>query len=82
MSHAAMRELLDIDLSIQRVLQSAQYVVDYSNQCNLNVDFQTLLLWHYHHPSKGASLEEPVQYCNESWVYSGETNPQHLLVSD
>ena len=70
-----MRELLDIEISIQRVLQSAQYVIDYSYHCNLNVDFQTLFLQHYRSPFQVLSPEKSVlgiQYCGENWAYSGE----------
>ncbi|KAF8800558.1 hypothetical protein BYT27DRAFT_7262718 [Phlegmacium glaucopus] len=79
MSHAAMRELLDIEISIRRVLQSAQYVIDYSHNCNLNLDFQTLFLQHYRSPFQHLSPEKPIhemQYFDESWAYSGEA-PQY-----
>jgi hypothetical protein len=85
MSHAAMRELLDIEISIQRVLQSAQYIIDYSCLCNLNIDFQTLFLRHYQQPPcQQLPPEKPVHdihYFSESWAYSGETpqNRSHYI---
>jgi hypothetical protein len=76
MSHAAMRELFDIDASIQRVLQSAQYIINYTYHCNLNVDFQTLFLKYYHsfqQPSS-SSPEKPVLH---GISYLGESAPQN-----
>ena len=71
-----MRELSDIDTSIQRVLQSAQYVINYTYHCNLNVDFQTLFLQYYH------SFQQPLSTPSEKPVlhgisYLGETTPQN-----
>ena len=57
-----MRELFDIDTSIQRVLQSAQYIINYTYHCNINVDFQSLFLQYYHsfQQSLPSSSEKPV----------------------
>jgi len=73
LSHAAMRELLDIELSIQRVLKSAQYIIDYSHHFNLNVDFQTLFLQHCRYPFQQLSPDKPVHHTQ----YYGENAPQH-----
>lgn len=75
MSHAAMRELLDIELSIQRVLRSAQYVIDYSYHCNIHVDFQTLFLQHYRLPFSCEQLS-PAKPIHGMQHYS-ESAPQN-----
>ena len=78
-----MRELFDIDTSIQRVLQSAQYVINYTYHCNLNVDFQTLFLKYYHHPFQQQQQQQPSLSSPENPVlhgiqsYLGETAPQN-----
>ena len=72
-----MRELFDIDSSIQRVIQSAQYVIDYTYHCNLNVDFQSLFLQYYHsfqQPLPSSSPEKPISH---GISYFGESVPQN-----
>lgn len=71
-----MQELLDINTSIQRVLQSAQYVVDYTSHCKLNVDFESLFIQYYH------SFQQPLSSSPEKPVlhgvsYFGESAPQN-----
>lgn len=70
-----MRELFDINTAIQRVLQSAQYVMDYTYHCNLNVDFQSLFLQYYHSFQQPlSSTEKPVLHGTS---YFAESAPQN-----
>jgi hypothetical protein len=41
-SLSGMQELMDIGAAIQRVISSAQYIVDFSYSCGFDIDFQTL----------------------------------------
>lgn len=72
-----MRELFNIDTSIQRVLQSAQYVINYTHHCNLNVDFQTLFLQYYHHPIQQPLSSYPEKPALHGVSYFEESAPQN-----
>lgn len=72
-----MRELFDINTAVQRVLQSAQYVIDYTIQCKIHVDFQSLFLQYYRH-----SFQQPLSSSTENPVLNGisyfaESAPQN-----
>ena len=70
-----MRELFDINTAIQRVLQSAQYVMDYTYHCNLNVDFQSLFLQYYHSFQQPlSSTEKPVLHGTSYFAESASQN--------
>ena len=72
-----MRELFDIETSIQRVLQSAQYVINYTYHCNLKVDFQTLFLQYYHHPFQHPLPSSPGKPVLHGISFFGESAPQN-----
>jgi hypothetical protein len=76
LSHAALRELFDIDTSIQRVLQSAQYVINYAYQYNLSVDFQSLFIQYSHHSFQQPLSSSPEKPVVHDISYFGESAPQ------
>jgi len=41
-SLSGMQDLMDVGAAIQRVISSAQYIVDFSYSCGFNIDFQKL----------------------------------------
>jgi len=41
-SLSSMQDLMDVGAAIQRVINSAQYIVDFSYSCGFNIDFQNV----------------------------------------
>lgn len=70
-SISGMQDLMDIGAAIQRVISSAQYIVDYSYSCGFHIDFQKLFSRNRHPPQRTKTLDLSQQgpYVKDFGVY-------------
>jgi len=66
-----MQELMDIGAAIQRVISSAQYIVDFSYSCGFDIDFQKLFSRNRYPPPKRniVAISQQDPYVRDTRVY-------------
>jgi len=69
-----MENLADIGATIQRVIDAAQYLVDYSLWLDLNVDFQTLYNRNDRSPPKAVPSQMRELNCASDFAWDSRCN--------
>jgi hypothetical protein len=70
-SISGMQDLMDIGAAIQRLISSAQYIVDFSYSCGFDIDFQKLFSRNRYPPDRRKTLDLSQQdpYVRDSGNY-------------